>query len=256
MAHEWGHYISNRLISNAGGPDHQPFRWYGRRLCRFPLATPYRQGRGHHRPLERNLQRYLRNGTLDFGLGGSNGPSNPGSYFGIRRMPYSTDLTKNNQTFKNIQDTPPFPSECLSLPGPRPAPPLRTAQFRSAQHPVRSGPRCSGNATPGSCRARLVHPAPDLRRGRDRMKDYIVAGYKATPGQPTFLEGRDGLLSAIYASGNIADYQACLTGFAKRGAGVGGCLPGPLHRHQQRRDRELLHRQSAHLRGRHDVPTT
>ena len=52
------------------------------------------------------------------------------------------------------------------------------------------------------------------------MKDYIVASLRITPVDPTFLEARDAMLAAAFASGHLEDYQAFWQAFAKRGAGV------------------------------------
>jgi hypothetical protein len=60
-----------------------------------------------------------------------------------------------------------------------------------------------------------------------RRADALVAGYKITPINPTFVTARDALLATMKSQDN-ADYESCLHGFAKRGAGLGAVAPGPF----------------------------
>jgi hypothetical protein len=64
-------------------------------------------------------------------------------------------------------------------------------------------------------------------QAQDRMKRYLVGGYKITPINPTFVTARDALLAVIKSQDN-ADYEQCLHGFAKRGAGLGAVAPDPF----------------------------
>ena len=89
-----------------------------------------------------------------------NGSANQGYYFGIRRYPYSTDMTKNPLTFKHIANG-------VTLPV---GPPLgvrcqrRLATPRSTT-PARCGPRCCGSATRRCCATRSAHPAAHVPAG-------------------------------------------------------------------------------------------
>jgi hypothetical protein len=69
-------------------------------------------------------------------------------------------------------------------------------------------------------------PTPRLTfaEARDRMRDYIVAAYKATPANPTLLEARDVLL-LVTAINDPMDYQRCGAAFAERGAGIYALAP-------------------------------
>src|SRR5690606_26305146 len=80
VAHEWGHYISNRLVGNSNGPGNNLFQ-----------------------------------GTYAVGGYALGGPALPGavdyaSYYGFRRYPYSTNLLKNPLSFRHIDDSQPPPS--------------------------------------------------------------------------------------------------------------------------------------------------
>jgi hypothetical protein len=69
-------------------------------------------------------------------------------------------------------------------------------------------------------------PTPRLSfsDAQERMKYYLVASFKMTPIAPTFLEARDALLAAAYATDPV-DYDRFFNAFAKRGAGYGAQIP-------------------------------
>src|SRR5947207_12835463 len=67
-------------------------------------------------------------------------------------------------------------------------------------------------------------PRLTFQEAQERMKYYLVASLKMTPNQPTFLEARDALLAAAYATDPVDD-QRFFTAFAKRGAGSGAVIP-------------------------------
>ncbi|WP_434428202.1 M36 family metallopeptidase [Nannocystis pusilla] len=92
VAHEWGHFIHNRLVECVS--------WQ----CRA-------QGEGWGDFL--SLHMSLRpgedlDGTYASGVYASFDPT---GYFGIRRAPYSVDITKNALTFRHIGDDEPLPDE-------------------------------------------------------------------------------------------------------------------------------------------------
>ncbi|AGC44518.1 M36 family peptidase [Myxococcus stipitatus DSM 14675] len=202
IAHEWGHYISNRLIGNASGLTNNQGRAMGEGWGDFHGLLMSVRAEDVSRPGNANWQGV-------YGMAGftQSGARNQGYYWGIRRVPYTTDMTKNGLTLKHIQDGTPLPS-----------------------HPVSSGETGTTNAQVHSsgeiwatmlweCYASLLNAHP-FAEAQDRMKRYLVASYKATPSQPTFLEARDAVL-AVAAAADPADYQRFLAAFAKRGAGLG-----------------------------------
>lgn len=73
------------------------------------------------------------------------------------------------------------------------------------------------------CYASLLNAYP-FAEAQDRMKRYLVAGYKLTPVNPTLIEARDALLAPMLAN-DITDHARCSAGFAKRGAGSGALVP-------------------------------
>jgi len=226
MAHELGHYISNRLVANSSG-----------------LTTNMSRGMGegwgdfHAMLLTVKQEDALVGANLNYNgvyaladwveTGGSNGPiPNQGLYFGIRRMPYSTDFSKNCMTYKNIQDNSAIPT-CAPFSF-WPAP--NTTAANGGNSEVHNTGEVWATML-WECYASLlrdtVGPGHRLtfNEARDRMKDYLIAAYKLTPPQPTFLESRDAVLAAAYAGGDLIDFNHFRAAFARRGAGANAVSP-------------------------------
>jgi len=205
IAHEWGHYISNRLIGNASGLTNNQGRSMGEGWADVhALLLMVREGDDYARGA------YAVGGYVSGGGGGD------GYYYGVRRAPYSTAPTlaesRNALTFRHIENGNPLPTS----------------------HPLAYGHAGLGNSAVHSsgevwasmlweCYVSLLQAHP-FQEAQDRMKRYLVAGYKATPISPTFLEARDALL-AVTAASDPADHQRFLHAFAKRGAGLGAKAP-------------------------------
>src|SRR5436305_494933 len=155
-----------------------------------------------------------------YGIAGyvTSGAGNNGYYFGIRRVPYSTDMTKDPLTYKHI-------SNGVAISG----------------APISFGATGANNAEVHNtgevwatmlweCYASLLRdtlgPSPRLTfsEAQQRMKDYLVAAYKLTPNSPTFLEARDAVLAAALARDPV-DFVLFAKAFAKRGAGIRAVSP-------------------------------
>jgi len=116
VAHEWGHYLSNRLVGNANG-----------------LTNPQGGGMGEGwgdflallltvRPEDASLPGPAFGGTYTSGAYAIDNSVRPDNayYFAVRRYPYSTDFAKNPLTFRHIQEgaaLPPGPPIQGSLSG-------------------------------------------------------------------------------------------------------------------------------------------
>lgn len=210
IAHEWGHYISNRLIGNAGGLVNS-------------MGSSMGEGWGDtHAMLMQVTEDTGPNpygGTYAMGsyvttalAPGNSGFGNDGAYFGIRRYPYSIDMGRNPLTFRHIQ-------ESASLPA---GPPFR---FDSEMNSVHNSGEVWASML-WECYAGLLRDSSRLgfEEAKTRMQRYLVAGYKMTPVSPTYLEARDAVLAAIVAE-DVQDYAICAAGFARRGAGFGAVSP-------------------------------
>jgi hypothetical protein len=208
IAHEWGHYISNRLVNNANGLSTGMSRGMGEGWADFHALLLMAKE-------EDALVAANANWTGTYAIGGytADGPQIDGVtqsiayYAGIRRYPYTRDLTKNPLTFKHIQTAQALPAS--------PAP-----FFTGDNAEVHN----TGEVWASSlwqCYTGLLRDTPRLTfaEAQDRMKKYLVAGYKLTPVAPTLIEARDAILAAM-AAVDTSDMLACQIGFAERGLGM------------------------------------
>ena len=217
--HEFFHYVSNRLVGNGSGLGTNHASGMGEGWSDFSSMLLTARETDTLVPSNAtfngvySLASYATSGVP------FDGSANNAYYFGIRRYPYSTDMTKNPLTFKHIAE-----GEALPV-GP----------------PLGFGADGIGNSEPHNtgevwttmlweCYAGLLRdtlgPTPRLtfQQAQDRMKRYVVAGLKATPVFPTFTEARDGILAAALAS-DPADFLVFKIAFAKRGAGSRAVSP-------------------------------
>jgi hypothetical protein len=225
MFHEWGHYISNRLVANSSGLTTNMAGGLGEGWADFHamLLTVKEEDVA---VASNSAYSGVYGLAVWISAGGSNGPTgNQGVYYGIRRMPYSTDLTKNNQTYKNIQDSSAIPVGAPFAFWPAPNTPAASGGNSEVHNTGEVWATMLWECYAGLLGDTLgATPRLSFAQARDRMKDYLVAAYQLTPPQPTLLEARDALL-AVARAGDLQDYHRFLTAFAKRGAGYGAISP-------------------------------
>lgn len=205
VAHEWGHYISNRLIGDGNGIANLQGVGMGEGWGDFHSLLMSVKESDTMLPGGANFE-----GT--YGMAGytSYASDRNGYYWGIRRYPYSTNMMKNPLTFKHIQ-------QGVALP---------------AGIPVAFGSSGNGNAQVHAtgevwatmlweCYAALLRDNARLtfQQAQDRMRAYLVAGYKTTPLLPTFVDARDAILAAAVAN-DPTDFALFSAAFAKRGLGM------------------------------------
>lgn len=216
IAHEWGHYISNRLVANANGFTTNQAEGLAEGFADFHALLL----------LVKDADRLLP-GNADFEgaypitaypmSGPDFAPDVIGTawYYGIRRYPYSRAMDRNPLTLRHIADG-------VTLPAVPPASPNRSGGMNSEVH--------NAGEVWGSllweCYGNLLGDPQRLgfAAARDRMARYLVGAYKLMPANPTFVEARDALLAVIGARDGT-DRDLCLHGFAKRGAGIGAVAP-------------------------------
>ncbi|HEX8697369.1 MAG TPA: myxosortase-dependent M36 family metallopeptidase [Myxococcaceae bacterium] len=204
VAHEWGHYLSNRLVANANGLTNNQGRAMGEGWADFVALLMTVQESDRNLPGNNQYQ-------AAYAMAGytQSGGANNGYYYGIRRLPASTDTSKNNYSYRHFANANPLPTNH----------PISTnAPGGQGNSQVHNGGEV-WNTMLWECYASLLNAYP-FQEAQSRMKQYLVAGLKATPAAPTLLEARDALLAAAAAS-DPADYQRFLNAFAKRGAGLG-----------------------------------
>lgn len=200
VAHEWGHYIHHRLT-----------------LCSTNQCGGQSEGWGDFMSLflaVRGDDDWA--GTYADAIYAPTSSSDPG-YFGLRRAAYSVDPTKNALSFTHIQDG-------EDLPTTFPLQPLGAPN--SEVH--RTGEIWASMLFEGYYRLLMrtagPNPAYGFAEAQRRMADYMVAGMKLAPPDPTFTEQRDAVLAAASAS-DLDDMLALAEGFAARGAG--SCAVSP-----------------------------
>ncbi len=217
VAHEWGHYISNRLIGDSVGLNFAQGFGMGEGWADFHALLLLVKEEDRQQPANANF-----NGTYALTAYPTSGPDfapdvvDNAYYYGIRRYPYSRDMTRNPLTFKHITDGVPLPASPVISP---------TDQNSNNAQEHNTGEVWASMLW--ECYSNLLNDTPRLSfsEAQDRMKRYLVASYKMTPTDPTFVSARDALLSVILAR-DAQDHALCLAGFAKRGLGIGAVAPG------------------------------
>ena len=208
VAHEWGHYISNRLIGNAGGLNTNMAGGLGEGWGDFTALLMSVRPEDTLNPTNTTF-----NGV--YGLAGyvMSGGINNGYYFGIRRVPYSTNLARDPLTFRHIADGQTITGAPIAF---------------GADGTTNSEVHNTGEVWATmlwECYASLLRdtlgasPRLTFLQAQDRMRRYLVAGYKLTPNSPTLLEARDAILAAAYAA-DLTDFERFWGAFARRGAGL------------------------------------
>ncbi len=209
VAHEWGHYVSNRLIGDAAGLANNQGMSMGEGWSDFIAllmvvregddAVPGNQGwAGAY-----GLAGYALSSVYD------------SYYYGVRRMAYSTDLARNGLTLKHISAGVPLPD----------GPPTSFGQDGLDNAEVHNAGEVWATML-WECYAALLRDSGRLTfpEAQRRMKDILIASLKLTPPNPTFLEARDAVLAAALAY-DPADHRLFLQAFAKRGAGTRAVAP-------------------------------
>ena len=212
VAHEWGHYISNRLIGNSAGLTNSQGRGMGEGWGDFHAMLITVRPEDALAPAGADFAGAY--AMVSYSVGGSQG-----HYFGIRRYPYSTDLAINPLTFRHIGNGFPLP----------PTAPVAGGSAGTSNAEVHNTGEIWASML-WDCYASLLRdtlgPSPRLTyaQAQQRMKDYLVAAYKLTPNAPTILEARNAVLAAALA-GDPVDYDLFWRAFARRGAGRAAVAP-------------------------------
>jgi len=205
VAHEWGHYLAHRLAPSLGNYQAQAMgEGWSDFVALLQMVQPDDVA---------NLS-----GAYPLGAFDSASITYPQQfYFGIRRMPYSTDFTKNALTFKHISNSSALPTG------------IPIALNGAANSEVHNAGEIWASML-WQCYAALLAdttggaPRLTFAQAKKRMTDYLVDSLKVTPPDPTYTEARDALLMTAYGS-DQADFLDFLGAFATRGIGIGAVSP-------------------------------
>ncbi|RTR40718.1 GlyGly-CTERM sorting domain-containing protein [Shewanella canadensis] len=185
VAHEWGHYISNRLVGNGSGLSSNQARSMGEGFGDF-----------HALLFGSDSADNLVAGNEDY-AGGYGDTTYVRSFVnGIRQYPYSTNMDINPSTFADVEKDP----------------------------EVHGSGAVYAAMLWDSFIGMVNDERHTFDEAKVLMKGYLVASYKMMPMAPTFTEGRDALLAAAYAN-DVEDYKVILAAFARRGMGLGAVSP-------------------------------
>jgi hypothetical protein len=213
VAHEWGHYLSNRLIGNANGIRSQQSRGMGEGWSDFLSLLLTARPEDTAVPSDSAFNGSYPVAGYAIG-GGPNGPlANSSFYFGIRRVPYSTDMSRDPLTLRHVTAGTPITGAEVAF-----------GQDGQSDAEVHNTGEVWTTMLWEAYAALLrdtLGPSPRLTfdQAQKRMRDYIVASLKATPINPTLLDGRDALLAVALAADPV-DFQEFWQAFARRGAGT------------------------------------
>ncbi|MFO0675464.1 MAG: M36 family metallopeptidase [Polyangiaceae bacterium] len=208
VSHEWGHFISNRLIGDGEGINIQQAVGMGEGWGDFSSLMLLARKDDLRVAANENWAGAYPSGAYAMSGAGDD------FYFGIRRYPYSVDMTKNPLTFKHIQDGVKLPANVRSAFG-------QGGESNSEVH--NTGEVWASMLW--ECYVSLLRdPRYSFEQAQAKMKQYLVSSLKLTPISPDFLDARDAVLAAALAT-DKADFELFANAFARRGAGVGAKAP-------------------------------
>ncbi|MSU59546.1 MAG: PKD domain-containing protein, partial [Pedosphaera sp.] len=210
VLHEYTHGLSNRRVGGGVGLSASQSRGMGEGWSDFYALALLSE------PGDAVSGNYAMGGYATFQFIYTNYLNN--YYFGIRRYPYATDLTKNPLTFKDID--PPQASAHAGVP----LSPLFTPFSASSADEVHSQGEvwC---ATLWEARANFVNTYGGSN-GNWLFLQLVTDGLNLAPANPNFLEARDAIVLADQVAQAGANSNLLWTAFAKRGLGFSAYSPG------------------------------
>src|SRR5581483_3652276 len=203
VLHEYTHGLSNRRVGGGVGITAAQSRGLGEGWSDFYSLALLSKATNN---LNGN---YPEASYASYGLQGSQ----LNYYFGIRRYPYSTDMTKDPVTFKDIDPFQADPHTGV------PTNPNLTNTIASEIH----------NQGEIWCAALWDARANLINRygfsGNQLMLQLVTDALNLTPANPTFTQARDALIEADLVDNGGANYHQLWLAFAKRGLGYGAIAP-------------------------------
>ncbi|EDY18001.1 peptidase M36 fungalysin [Chthoniobacter flavus Ellin428] len=137
-------------------------------------------------------------------------------YYGIRRYPYCTDMTKNPLTLKDID-----PTKASAHTGIPCSPIFSPPNVNSSEVHNQGEVWC---VTLWDVRAGLINKL-GAAAGNQMVLQLVTDGMKLSPANPTFLQARDAIIQADLVDNGGANKNVLWTAFAKRGMGGSATVP-------------------------------
>lgn len=208
VAHEWGHYLQDRLA---------PCRWDDPNSQPQSQCHAMGEGGGDFIALHMLLGEDDDPALVYPMAGYASAALSPDLYFGLRRVPYSTSLDINPLTLRHIEDGEMLPAGVPAFANNIPNSEVHNAGevWTTMLFEVYAALIAEAKR-PGDGRT-----FAEVRRD---MSDDLVAALSMMPFERTILDARDYLLAAI-AARKESDAVAAAAAFAKRGAG--SCAVAP-----------------------------
>ena len=210
ILHEYTHGLSGRLVGGGVGISASQTRGMGEGWSDFyPLALL-------SAPADNPNATYAMSGYLAYQFGGLI----QNYYYGIRRYPYSTDMTKNPLTFKDID-----PAQASAHPGVSRSPLVGGVLSTNANEVHNMGELWC--VTLWQARANLIAKY-GYATGSHLILQLVTDGMKLSPVNPNFLQARDAILQADQVDNGGANLNELWAAFAKRGMGFGATSPASV----------------------------
>jgi len=138
-------------------------------------------------------------------------------YYGLRRYPYTTDMTKNPLTFKDID-----PAQASAHSGVPRSPLVGNGISTSASEVHNAGEVWC--VTLWEARANLIKKY-GYATGNQRILQLVTDGMKLSPVNPNYIQARDAILQADQVDNSGANLNELWAAFAKRGMGLSATAP-------------------------------
>ncbi len=202
ILHEYTHGLSNRLVGGGGGISALATSGMGEGWSDFyALSLLSKAGDDPN-------ANYIVGGYVTQNFSGLT----QNYYYGIRRYPYSTDMTKSPLTFKDID-------------------PTQASTHAGVPHSPAIGSTANEVHNMGEvwvaalwdARANLI--AKYGFAGNQVMLQLVTDGMKLSPANPNFLQARDAIIQADLVDNAGANRIELWTAFAKRGMGASATSP-------------------------------
>jgi hypothetical protein len=206
IVHELTHGLSNRLLGGGPGISALQSRGMGEGWSDFYALCLLSE------PTDDVNGVYAAGGYASHRLAGLEFTDN--YYFGIRRYPYTTDMTKNPLTFKDIDPT------RASAHAEIPISPLFGGSDPSEVHN-------QGEVWCVTLREVWANLVTRLgwEAGNELALQLVTDGLKLAPANANYLEARDAILQADLVNSGGDNYFEIWSGFAKRGMGHSAVCP-------------------------------